>query len=137
MATVSMSWRTVATLVSSRLSIVGGPSGDEGKNEGGLGAVPGMSIVGRVICPTGPRALDAGEETGPSTAGGGAELGRTGGLGGVGCGGGMGRRGLLTQSQSIYFCKGMRNTENPGDEQGVFSVALAPCRSAVGRGGGG
>jgi hypothetical protein len=46
-----MSCRTVATLCSSRLSMVGGPSGGEGKNEGGLGAVPGMSMfaAGRVM----------------------------------------------------------------------------------------
>ena len=33
-ATVSISWRAVATLCSSRLNIVGGPSGAGGKKEG-------------------------------------------------------------------------------------------------------
>ena len=105
MATVSMSCLTVWTLCSSRLSMVGGPSAAEGKKDGGLGTVPGMSMMGRVTCPTGPTlgvlALDAGAAPDSGPAGGREDGERTGGLGGVGCGGGMGRRGLLTQSQSM------------------------------------
>ena len=101
MATVSMSCRTVATLCSSRLSIVGGPSGPEGKNEGGLGAVPGMSSLRAA----GNAPTDEGNGEGsPAAPDGGGEDGRTGGRGGVGCCGGMGRRGLLTQCQSMADC---------------------------------
>ncbi len=42
-ATISMSWRTVATLCSSRLSIVGGPSGIAGKNDGARRDALGVS----------------------------------------------------------------------------------------------
>src|SRR5580658_8891862 len=105
MATVSLSCRTVTTICLSRLSMVGGPSAAEGKNEGGLGAVPGMSMNGRVVWLTGPalgvRGADAGEPPDSGVAGGTVDGERAGGLGGVGCGGGMGRRGLLTQSQSM------------------------------------
>ena len=79
METVSTSWRTVATLVPSRLSRVGGPSG--GKNEGGLVTVPGSGGVGSGALGAALFGCD------------GDGLGmEAGGRGGVGCEGGRGRR---------------------------------------------
>jgi hypothetical protein len=104
-----MSCRTVATDCSSRRSFVGGPSLGlaGGKNDGGRGAVPGISAgFGREV-----RALDGGAsgmdgDDGDGDGDGDGEAGVAGaeptcGRGGVGCDGGRGRRGLVTQSESM------------------------------------
>ncbi len=48
---------------------------------------------------------------------------RAGGLGGVGCGGGMGRRGLLTQSQSIAFARPFARPPLHRRHGGLFPLA--------------
>ncbi len=102
-----MSCRAVATLLSSRRRRVGGPSVPENV-DAGRGAVPGMSTDGCVLRAVGGCGDGRGPD--PGADGGAASTDeRTGGLGGVGCGGGMGRRGLLTRSQ-IMASKAARAT---------------------------
>ena len=93
-ATVSINWRAVATLCSSRRSIVGGPSTFDGKKDGGFEPVPGTGIVPE-RWETGPSAGD--DDGWERTTSDEAEV-WAGGQDGVDSGDGLGRRGMLTQS---------------------------------------